>query len=72
MRNFRQMNIWNEGIQLAVTAYDLKKSLPKEEIFGLKSQITKAVVSIPSNIAEGCSRTSERDFSRFRLVLATK
>ena len=65
MRNFRKLNIWNQGIDLAVRAYELSKQLPIEERYGLKSQITRAVVSIPSNIAEGCSRTSENEFKRF-------
>jgi four helix bundle protein len=65
MRNFRELIIWNQGIDLAVKAYELTKQLPKEELYGLRSQITRAVISIPANIAEGCSRESERDFKRF-------
>ncbi len=65
MRNFRKLTIWTQGIELAVKAYGLSKQLPKEELYGLRSQITRAVVSIPSNIAEGCSRSSEKDFKRF-------
>jgi four helix bundle protein len=65
MRNFRELTIWNQGIELAVKVYEVCKQLPKEELYGLRSQLTRAVVSIPSNIAEGCSRESERDFKRF-------
>ncbi|HEY0744086.1 MAG TPA: four helix bundle protein [Chryseosolibacter sp.] len=65
MRNFRQLTVWNQGIELAVRGYELVKRLPTEEKYGLKSQITKALVSIPSNIAEGCSRKSDKDFARF-------
>lgn len=65
MRNFRELTIWNQGIDLAVKVYEESKQLPKEELYGLRSQITRAVISIPSNIAEGCSRESERDFKRF-------
>jgi four helix bundle protein len=65
MRNFRQVAVWNDGIALAVRGYELVKQLPADERYGLKSQITKALVSIPSNIAEGCSRKSDKDFSRF-------
>lgn len=65
MRNFRQFDIWKQGIELAVKGYELSKKLPKEEVYGLRSQITRAMISIPSNIAEGCSRTSEVDFKRF-------
>ena len=65
MRNFRELKVWNQGIELAVRGYDLVNRLPAEEKYGLKSQITRAIVSIPSNIAEGCSRKSDKDFSRF-------
>ena len=59
------MTIWNQGVKLAVKVYAVCKQLPKEEVYGLRSQITRAVVSIPSNIAEGCSRNSETEFKRF-------
>jgi four helix bundle protein len=65
MRNFREMIIWNHGIDLAVKIYAITKKFPSEERFGLTSQLTRAAVSIPSNIAEGCSRKSEKDFARF-------
>ena len=65
MRNFRELNIWKEGINLVKEIYNLSKQLPDEEKFGLKSQICRAAVSIPSNIAEGCSRNSEIEFKRF-------
>ena len=65
MRNFREMNIWNQGISLTVEAYRLVKKFPKEEEYGLKSQIRRASVSIPSNIAEGHSRSGTKDFIQF-------
>ena len=65
MRNFRKLDIWNDGISIVKKVYQLSASLPSEEKFGLRSQICRAAVSIPSNIAEGCSRTSEKDFQRF-------
>jgi four helix bundle protein len=65
MRNFRELNVWNQGIELAIKGYEITKCLPADEKFGLRSQITRALVSIPSNIAEGCSRKSDKDFSRF-------
>jgi four helix bundle protein len=65
MRNFRTLNIWKEGITLVKKIYKLVEVLPNEEKFGLKSQICRAVVSIPSNIAEGCSRNSDTEFKRF-------
>ena len=65
MRNFRNLDIWKEGIEIVKQVYSLSEKLPSEEKFGLKSQITRAAVSIPSNIAEGASRNSEIEFKRF-------
>ncbi len=59
------MIIWKEGMNLATEIYRITKHFPKEEEYGLKSQIRRAVVSIPSNISEGCSRSSEKEFKRF-------
>jgi hypothetical protein len=58
MRDFKKLDIWKNGIELVKQVYQLSGKLPSEEKFGLKSQITRAVVSIPSNIAEGCSRNN--------------
>ena len=52
-------------MEIAKAAYKLTRKLPKEEKYGLSSQAFRAAVSIPSNIAEGCSRTSQLDFKRF-------
>lgn len=65
MRNFRKLKIWEQGIEIVKAIYLLSENLPSEEKFGLRSQITRAAVSIPSNIAEGCSRYSEIEFKRF-------
>lgn len=65
MRDFKKLEIWNNGIELVKQVYKPSSSFPSEERFGLTSQITRAVVSIPSNIAEGCSRNSEIEFKRF-------
>ena len=65
MRNFKQLLTWQKGFKIAVKAFQFTSSFPKEEKFGLSSQLTRAAVSIPSNIAEGSSRTSSKDYSRF-------
>ena len=65
MRNFRELEIWKIGFELALESYRLTKDFPNEEKFGLTSQMRRASVSIPSNIAEGCSRSSDKDFIRY-------
>ena len=65
MRDFKKFNIWNNGMDMVVSTYQLTKQLPLEEKFGSISQLCRAAVSIPSNIAEGCSRNSEVEFKRF-------
>ncbi len=65
MRDFRKLEIWNKGISVVKEIYSLTKKLPDSEKFGLISQMQRCSVSIPSNIAEGCSRNSEIEFKRF-------
>ena len=65
MRNFKQLKIWQKGLAIAVHTLKLVETFPKEERYGLGLQITRAAVSIPSNIAEGSSRSSEKDYARF-------
>jgi len=65
MRNFKELKIWQKGFQIAVNSFKLGSTFPKEEKFGITIQITKAAVSIHSNIAEGSSRSSEKDYNRF-------
>jgi four helix bundle protein len=65
MRNFRELKIWQQGMNIVTGVYRLTALLPVDEKFGLKAQLQRAAVSIPSNIAEGCSRDSEQEFKRF-------
>jgi four helix bundle protein len=65
MRNFRELKVWSSGMEIAGEIYKLAAQLPASEKFGITSQISRAAVSIPSNIAEGCSRSSQKDFKRF-------
>lgn len=60
MNNFRKLEVWNKSIDLATEIYELTKKYPKEELYGLTSQIRRAVVSINSNIAEGAGRQSKK------------
>ncbi|MGB0980699.1 MAG: four helix bundle protein [Winogradskyella sp.] len=65
MRNFRDLEVWQDAITLVKQVYSLIEHLPDSEKFGLKSQISRCVVSIPANIAEGCAKDSQKDFVRF-------
>lgn len=65
MRNFKELEIWTIGMQIVKLVYGVSNQLPNHEKFGLISQITKAAVSIPSNIAEGCAKSSEKEFKLY-------
>ena len=65
MKNFKELRIWQKGMDIAVDCFNVTELFPKEEKFGLSLQIRKCGISIPSNIAEGSSRKSEKDYSRF-------
>lgn len=65
MRNFRDYDIWKGAIELSKSIYCLTQSFPASERYGLTDQIRRAVVSMGSNIAEGSSRKSEKDFCRY-------
>jgi four helix bundle protein len=65
MRDFHKLIIWQRSHQLALKVYSISKFFPKDELFGLTSQIRRAVSSIPTNIAEGCGRASNKDFAHF-------
>jgi len=64
VRDFRDLVVWQKGIGLVKTLYVLTKKFPQDELFGLTSQIRRAAVSIPSNIAEGQQRNTTNDFRR--------
>ena len=65
IHNFKELNVWQKAMDLAVFVYQLTGYFPKEEKYGLISQIQRCAVSIPSNIAEGSGRVSNKDFQRF-------
>ena len=65
MRNFKELKVWQKGFQIAVNSFKITASFPVQEKFGLSSQINRAGVSIPSNIAEGSSRNSDKEYNRF-------
>jgi len=63
--NFKELKIWQEAMKVVKSTYLLTAQLPSDEKFGLISQINRSAVSIPSNIAEGSGRTTEKDFLNF-------
>jgi len=65
VKNYRDLAIWERSHALALKVYATTKSFPKDELFGVTSQIRRATVSIPANIAEGCGRDSDAELKRF-------
>jgi four helix bundle protein len=70
MRNFRDLSIWLKSHLLTLNIYSSTKTYPKEELFGLVSQMRRSSSSIPTNIAEGCGRNTNPDFKRFLTIAA--
>jgi four helix bundle protein len=68
MKDFRQLKVWEKSHQLALTIYRITASFPREETYGLASQIRRAASSIPSNIAEGCGRDGDPELARFCII----
>ena len=64
-KDFKDLIVWQRAMELVVEVYQLVKKLPKEDLFALSDQIRRAVISIPSNIAEGQGRSSLKEFSYF-------
>ena len=65
MKTFRDLFIWHKAMTLVTNTYQITEKFPKEELFGLTSQIRRSAISIPSNIVEGFGRDSNKEFSRF-------
>ncbi len=65
MRNFKKYDIWKLSHQLTLTIYTISNSFPKDETYNLVSQIRRSTLSIPTNIAEGCGRNSDKEFNQF-------
>ena len=68
MQDFRNLDVWQRARTLTKTVYEMTTDFPETEVFGLRSQMRRATVSICSNIAEGCGRRGDREFRRFRDV----
>ena len=64
-RAHKKLDVWKEGVALATHIYQVTEKFPKSEIYGLTSQMRRAAVSVPSNIAEGAARFSSKEFAQF-------
>lgn len=67
-RSFKDLEVWRQSIQFAKEVYRLTEKFPPHELYGLTSQIRKAIVSIPSNIAEGQCRNSSKEFRHYLAI----
>jgi len=65
MHNLKELKIWSKAIDMATEVYKLTANFPKEEKYGLTSQIRRSAISVPSNIAEGAGRNSDKEFIYF-------
>ncbi len=65
MRDFRELKVWEKGHRLTLAVYKVTAMFPREELYGLTSQVRRSCASIPANIAEGCGRSGEAELARF-------
>lgn len=65
MRDFKKYDIWQLSHELVLNVYKISQSFPREEMFNITSQLRRAATSIPTNISEGCGRSSDKEFSHF-------
>ncbi|HNT50778.1 MAG TPA: four helix bundle protein [Cyclobacteriaceae bacterium] len=65
MKDYKKLNVWHKAHENVLDVYRLTKNFPKEEQFGLTSQLRRAIVSVANNIVEGCGKHTEKDFANF-------
>jgi len=65
MKDFRNLKVWEKAHAMALKVYKITKDFPRDELYGITSQMRKAAVSVQTNIAEGCGRGTDGDFARF-------
>ena len=66
--DFKKLIVWQKAMDIVVATYTLTQKLPTSEIYGLSNQMRRAAVSVPSNIAEGQSRNSDKEFAQFLTI----
>lgn len=70
MKDFKELHVWQKSHSLTLAIYKISKAFPREELYGLTSQIRRSAISLPSNISEGCGRLSDKELAHF-LVIAS-
>lgn len=68
MRDFHQLKVWEKAHALTLAVYQATKAFPREELYGLTSQMRRSCASVPTNIAEGCGRGSQAEMARFLYI----
>ena len=68
MKDFRSLKVWEKAHELTLAIYEATREFPKHEIYGVTSQIQRAAVSVPTNIAEGCGKDSDAELKRYFLI----
>ena len=71
MRNFQELSVWQKSHELTLIIYKISCAFPKEELFGLTSQIRRSAASIPTNIAEGSGRNSNTEMRKYLIISAS-
>jgi four helix bundle protein len=65
MQNFKDLIVWQKAHKNVLSVYNQSKSFPKEELYGITSQLKRAVISVPTNIAEGSGKSTKKDFANY-------
>ncbi len=68
MKTHKDLDVWKRSIKFVTSIYQITKSFPKEELYGLTSQIRRSAISVPSNIAEGAARNHKNEFKQFLYI----
>jgi len=68
MKDFKELHVWQKSHLLTLAVYKTTKSFPRDELYGLISQIRRSAVSVPSNISEGCGRLSDKELAHFLVI----
>lgn len=68
MKDFRKLEVWQRSHQLTLAVYRLTATFPREEVYGLTSQLRRASASVPANLAEGCGRSGDTELARFATI----